>query len=127
MAAYGKAQHGKTEIAQGAGVDRAWPTAASSCIQSSQASASHLMAGVLRGLQTRRPAVFNIYTPCPVEHGLADDWATSTRPGWRWRAGRSPSSPTIPTRATSWADCLSLDGNPSPEDAWPTYTTGVPG
>ena len=32
-------------------------------------------AACCKGLHKRRPAVFNIYTPCPVEHGLADDWS----------------------------------------------------
>ncbi|HEU0077339.1 MAG TPA: hypothetical protein VFQ76_06795, partial [Longimicrobiaceae bacterium] len=74
MAWYGKAVHGKTEVRK----ELALIALAHRGVyvhQSSQASASHLLAGVLKGLQKRRPALFNIYTPCPVEHGLPDDWA----------------------------------------------------
>ncbi len=64
MSAYGAAQHGKTEMRK----ELALIAIAHRGVfvhQSSQASASHLIAGVLRGLQKRRPVVFNIYTPCP--------------------------------------------------------------
>jgi pyruvate-ferredoxin/flavodoxin oxidoreductase len=89
--------------------------------QSSQASPSHLMAGVLRGLNTRRPALFSVYTPCPVEHGLPDDWSQrSARLALESRA--FPYLTYDPDAGRAWADCLSLDGNPSVEDAWPTYT-----
>ena len=97
MAAYGKAQHGKTEMRK----ELALLAIAHRGVyvhQSSQASASHLIAGVLKGLHKRRPAVFNIYTPCPVEHGLADDWSQHAARS-RSRAAPSRSSPTIPTPA----------------------------
>ena len=120
MAWYGKEIHGKTEVRK----ELALIALAHRGVyvhQSSQASASHLMAGVLRGLQKRRPAIFNIYTPCPVEHGLADDVAQHAAR----LALESRSFPYItfdPDAGTAWADCLSLDGNPAVEDDWPTYT-----
>ncbi|HEX7941215.1 MAG TPA: ferredoxin, partial [Gemmatimonadaceae bacterium] len=84
-------------------------------------SASHLMAGVLKGLQKRRPALFNIYTPCPVEHGLADDVAQhAARLALESRA--FPYVTFAPDAGRTWAECLSLDGNPSLDDDWPTYT-----
>jgi pyruvate-ferredoxin/flavodoxin oxidoreductase len=69
MAWYGKDAHGKTEVRKELSL-LALAHRGVYVHQSSQASASHLMAGVLRGLQVRRPALFNIYTPCPVEHGV---------------------------------------------------------
>ena len=33
---------------------------------------AHLIGGVLRGLNSRHPAIFNIYSPCQAEHGLPD-------------------------------------------------------
>ncbi len=74
MSAFGTAQHGKTEVRKELGL-LAIAHRGVFVHQSSQASAAHLMGGVLKGLQKRRPALFNIYTPCPVEHGLADDGA----------------------------------------------------
>jgi len=89
--------------------------------QSSQASPAHLMAGVLKGLKQRRPALFNIYTPCPKEHGLADHGATrAARLALESRA--FPFLTYDPERGPSFADCLSLTGNPSPATDWPAYT-----
>jgi len=120
MATYGRAVHGKAEVRK----ELALIAMAHRGVfvhQSSQASASHLMQGVLRGLQQRRPAVFNIYTPCPVEHGLPDDLAQhAARLALESRA--FPFLTFDPEAGDSWASCLSLDGNPSVEDAWPTYT-----
>jgi pyruvate-ferredoxin/flavodoxin oxidoreductase len=120
MTAYGKAQHGKTETRK----ELAFLAIAhrgAYVHQSSQASASHLVAGVLKGLHKRRPAVFNIYTPCPVEHGLADDWSQqAARLALESRA--FPFLTYDPDAGASFSDCLSLEGNPSPETAWPTYT-----
>ena len=120
MAWYGKALHGKTEVRK----ELALIAIAHRGVyvhQSSQASPSHLMAGVLKGLQKRRPALFNIYTPCPVEHGLRDDFAQ--------HAGRlaleSRAFPFLtydPDAGSSWSECLNLDGNPAVDDDWPTYT-----
>jgi pyruvate-ferredoxin/flavodoxin oxidoreductase len=120
MAWYGKEIHGKTEVRKELALI-ALAHRGAYVHQSSQASASHLMAGVLRGLNKRRPALFNIYTPCPVEHGLADDWAQhAARLALESRA--FPYLTFDPDAGTAWADCLTLDGNPSVEDDWPTYT-----
>lgn len=120
MSAYGKAQHGKTEMRKELGL-LAIAHRGAYVHQSSQASASHLVAGVLKGLHKRRPAVFNIYTPCPVEHGLADDWSQrAARLALESRA--FPFLTYDPDAGSSFADCLSLEGNPSPESAWPSYT-----
>jgi len=119
MSAWGKAQHGKSEVRK----ELAFIAMAHRGVfvhQSSQASASHLIEGVIKGLNTRRPAVFNIYTPCPVEHGLADDWApTAARLALESRA--FPFLTYDPDAGQDLADCLSLDGNPSTDQVWPTY------
>ena len=120
MAWYGNSQHGKTEVRK----ELALIAIAHRGVyvhQSSQASPSHLMAGVLKGLQKRRPAIFNIYTPCPVEHGLRDDFAQhAARLALESRA--FPFLTYDPDAGASWAECLQLDGNPALDDDWPTYT-----
>ncbi len=119
MSAWGKAQHGKSEVRK----ELAFIAMAHRGVfvhQSSQASASHLIQGVIKGLNTRRPSVFNIYTPCPVEHGLADDWApTAARLALESRA--FPFLTYDPDGGNDLADCLSLDGNPALDQVWPTY------
>jgi pyruvate-ferredoxin/flavodoxin oxidoreductase len=120
MAAYGAAQRGKEETRK----ELALVAMAHRDVyihQSSQASASHLLEGVLKGLQVRRPAVFNIYTPCPVEHGTPDDGSMkAARLALESRA--FPFLTYDPDAGEALADRLSLEGNPSPEDPWPTYT-----
>jgi len=119
MSAYGKSQHGKTEVRK----ELALIAIAHRGVyvhQTSQAAASHLIAGVLKGLHKRRPVLINVYTPCPVEHGLADDWSQhAARLALESRA--FPFLTYDPDGGPSFADCLSLEGNPSPNDAWPSY------
>jgi pyruvate-ferredoxin/flavodoxin oxidoreductase len=120
MSAWGKAQHGKSEVRK----ELAFIAMAHRGVfvhQSSQASASHLIQGVIKGLNARRPSLFIVYTPCPVEHGLADDWA----PKAAKLALESRAFPFLtydPEAGRDIADCLSLDGNPAVDDVWPTYT-----
>jgi pyruvate-ferredoxin/flavodoxin oxidoreductase len=119
MSAYGKAQHGKTETRKELALI-ALAHRGAFVHQSSQANASHLIAGVIKGLNSRRPAVFNIYTPCPVEHGLPDEWA----PHGAKLALESRAFPFLtydPDGGASIAECLSLDGNPAMDEPWPVY------
>ena len=119
MATYGAVNHGKTEVRKELALV-AMAHRGAYVHQSSQASASHLVAGVLRGLQKRRPAVFNIYTPCPVEHGLADDWSSrAARLALESRA--FPFLTFDPDAGPLFADALTLDGNPSLDQRWPEY------
>jgi pyruvate-ferredoxin/flavodoxin oxidoreductase len=119
MAAWGKAQHGKTEVRKELGLI-AMAHRGAYVHQSSQASASHLIAGVLKGLHKRRPVVINVYTPCPVEHGLPDDWSQhSSRLALESRA--FPYLTYDPDAGESFADRLSLEGNPSLDTTWPSY------
>jgi pyruvate-ferredoxin/flavodoxin oxidoreductase len=120
MSAYGKSQHGKTEVRKELALI-AIAHRGAYVHQTSQAAASHLLAGVLKGLHKRRPVLINVYTPCPVEHGLADDWSQhAARLALESRA--FPFLTYDPDAGSSFADCLSLEGNPSPTDPWPMYT-----
>ncbi|MDT8368545.1 MAG: 2-oxoacid:acceptor oxidoreductase family protein [Longimicrobiales bacterium] len=120
MSAWGSAQHGKEEVRK----ELSWIAMAHRGVfvhQSSQALASHLMQGVVKGLNSRRPAIFNIYTPCPVEHGLPDEWAPeAARLALESRA--FPFLTWDPDGGRDVADCLTLDGNPAIEETWPVYT-----
>ncbi len=119
MSAWGKAQHGKEEMRKELGLI-ALAHRGVFVHQSSQASASHLIGGVIKGLNSHRPAVFNIYTPCPVEHGLPDEWAPhSSRLALESRA--FPFLTYDPDGGDTIADCLSLEGNPGLDELWPSY------
>jgi pyruvate-ferredoxin/flavodoxin oxidoreductase len=120
MSAWGAAQHGKVEVRKELALI-AIAHRGTYVHQTSQASASHLIGGLLRGLQKRRPVLINVYTPCPVEHGLADDWSQhAARLALESRA--FPFLTYDPDAGATPSDCLTLDGNPAIEDSWPTYS-----
>jgi len=89
-------------------------------LQTSQASQAHMIGGLIKGLHYKGPAVFNLYTPCPVEHGLADELSPhAARLALESRA--FPFMIYDPTAGDSWAECVDLNGNPEIEEDWPTY------
>ncbi len=119
MAAFGTSQHGKRETRKELALI-AMAHRGVFVLQSSQATPSHLMAGVLKGLQARRPAVFILHCPCPPEHGIGD--AAAAHAAKYSLEGRAfPSLVYDPDAGSALPDCLNLDGNPSPEDDWPEY------
>jgi pyruvate-ferredoxin/flavodoxin oxidoreductase len=119
MAAYGKAHHGKEETRKEIAL-LAIAHRGAFVLQTSQALPSHLLGGVLQALQSRRPAVINIYTPCPVEHGLADDWAVHAAK-FALESRAFPFLVYDPDAGPSFSDCLNLEGNPSADETWPSY------
>ena len=89
-------------------------------LQSSQAASAHLLSGVLRGLHSRHPAIFALNCPCPPEHGLGDDAATNAA-RLALEARAYPLLVYDPAAGDALADRMSLDGNPMPDETWPTY------
>ncbi|NJL29608.1 MAG: 4Fe-4S binding protein, partial [Thermoanaerobaculia bacterium] len=119
MAAYGAARHGKEENRKEMALI-AMAHRGTYVLQSSQAFPAHLIGGVLRGLNSRRPAIFNIYSPCQAEHGLPDSGsATAAKLALESRA--FPYMVYDPDRGTTTAERLDLDGNPELESIWPSY------
>ncbi len=119
MSYYGKAAHGKTEARKELSlISVAHRT--SYVLQSSQANPSHLMAGILRGLASRRPAIFNIYAPCQTEHGIPDD-ASLRNARLALESRAVPYMVYDPDAGSSLSEKLDLDGNPELDQDWPTY------
>ncbi|HEX9730721.1 MAG TPA: 2-oxoacid:acceptor oxidoreductase family protein [Thermoanaerobaculia bacterium] len=119
MAAYGAARHGKEENRKEMALI-AMAHRGAYVLQSSQALPSHLIGGVLRGLSSRRPAIFNLYSPCQAEHGLPDSGsARAAKLAVESRA--FPYMVYDPDRGATFAERLDLDGNPNVEDTWPAY------
>lgn len=119
MAAYGPDQHGKEESRKELAM-LAIAHRGAFVLQSSQAVPTHLLANVLKGLCTRRPSIFILNTPCPVEWGIGDDAA----PDAARLALESRAVPHLvydPDGGRDLADCLDLEGNPALDDDWPTY------
>ncbi len=89
-------------------------------LQSSFSHPSHLLEGYIEGLNSSRPAIFNIYAVCPPEHGIADDSADRQSK----LAVESRAYPLFkfdPDKGTTFEECIELDGNPSMVQDWPRY------
>ncbi len=120
MAPYGKAMHGKTEIRKEMSVI-AMAHRTSFVLQSTIAHVNHLLEGYIDGLNSRRPALFNIYAVCPPEHGVGDDKSIDQSK----LAVESRAYPLFrfdPDAAVTFSSAISLEGNPAMESDWPVYS-----
>ncbi len=119
MSPYGKAWKGKTEIRKEmAIIGMAHRT--SYVLQSSQANVTHMIEGYIDGLNSRRPAMFNIYTTCPPEHGVADD-AADYQSKIALESRAYPMFSYDPDRGTTFKECCELEGNPAIDADWMDY------
>jgi pyruvate-ferredoxin/flavodoxin oxidoreductase len=81
-------------------------------IQGTISHSSHLLESYIDGLNSRRPALFNIYAVCPPEHGVPDDKLRGPEP----LAVESRAYPLFrfdPDAGTTFEECVSLEGNPN--------------
>jgi pyruvate-ferredoxin/flavodoxin oxidoreductase len=120
MAQYGKAMQGKEEVRKEiALIGMAHRTAY--VMQGSISNPTHLIEGFIDGLNARVPALFNIYSACMPEHGIADDLAEHQSK----LAVESRAYPLIrynPEKGILPEECFDLDGNPSLDTDWPSYS-----
>jgi pyruvate-ferredoxin/flavodoxin oxidoreductase len=120
MAQFGKAIQGKQEPRKEIGlIGMAHRT--TYVVQSTIAHPSHMIEGFIHGLKARRPALFNLYSSCQPEHGIADDMSAQQAK----LAAESRAYPLFrydPDAGTTPAECFDLEGNPAPDRDWPSYT-----
>jgi pyruvate-ferredoxin/flavodoxin oxidoreductase len=117
MAQFGKAIKGKEEIRKEIGLV-AMAHRTTYYLQSTQAYSNHMIEGFVQGLMSRRPALFNLYTPCQPEHGIGDDMSNHQAK----LAVESRTYPLFrydPDLGTTAAECFDLDGNPAIDRDWP--------
>ena len=120
MAQFGKAMHGKEEIRKEIALV-AMAHRTTYVMQGSISNTTHLIEGFIDGLNTRRPALFNVYSPCMPEHGIADDLAEHQSK----LAVESRAYPLIrynPDKGVLPEECFDLEGNPAMDQDWPAYT-----
>ncbi|MGH0037914.1 MAG: 2-oxoacid:acceptor oxidoreductase family protein [Myxococcota bacterium] len=119
MAQFGKAIQGKQEPRKEIGlIGMAHRT--TYVMQSTIAHASHMIEGFIKGLKTRRPALFNIYSSCQPEHGIGDDRSAAQAK----LAVESRAYPLFrydPDGGDTPEECFDLAGNPSLAQDWPSY------
>ena len=90
-------------------------------MQSTIAHPNHMIEGFIRGLNARRPALFNIYASCQPEHGIGDDMGHHQAQ----LASESRAYPLFrydPDAGATPQECFDLEGNPAVKEPWPTYT-----
>jgi pyruvate-ferredoxin/flavodoxin oxidoreductase len=119
MAQYGKVMQGKQEIRKEIALV-AMAHRTTYVLQGSISNPTHLIEGFIDGLNTRRPALFNVYSPCMPEHGIADDLAEHQSK----MAVESRAYPLIrynPDKGVLPEECFDLEGNPAIDQDWPTY------
>jgi len=120
MAQHGKVQKGKEEIRKEIGlIGMAHRT--TYVLQGTMANTSHLIEGMIRGIIAKRPALFNLYSPCMPEHGIGDDLGKhQSKLALESRA--YPVFTYDPDKGNLPEECFNLEGNPALEDDWPSYT-----
>lgn len=119
MAQYGKVSQGKQEVRKEIGLI-AMAHRTTYVLQGAISNPNHMIEGFTQGLMSRRPALFNLYSPCQPEHGIGDDMAAHQAK----LAVESRAYPLYrydPDRGKTPAECLDLDGNPAIDDQWPAY------
>jgi len=124
MSAFGKAQHGRPERRK----ELARILMAHGEVyvaQTTPAHLNHFYRAVMEANEYPGPAVLVVYTPCMPEHGIADDAATRQAK----LAVDSRAFPLFtydPRRGASFAERLSLQGNPALKDDWAKAPDGTP-
>ena len=120
MAPWGREHHGKEENRKEMSlIGSAHRTAY--VLQGAISNITHLIEGYIEGLNSRRPAVFNIYSVCQTEHGVGDDTAElQSKLAVESRA--YPLYRYDPDQGATFAECASLAGNPALDEDWPAYT-----
>lgn len=119
MAQYGKVWKGKPEPRKEIGLI-AMAHRNTYVMQGTLANTSHMIEGFIDGLMTKRPALFNLYTTCQPEHGVADDLGSHQAK----LAVESRAYPIFrynPDLSVKIQEALDLSGNPAMDKDWPTY------
>ncbi len=119
MSPFGKAMKGKEEIRKEISlIGLAHRT--SFVLQGAINNVTHLLEGFIDGLNSRRPALFNIYAVCQPEHGVADD-ASARQSKMAVESRAYPLMRFDPDAGETIEECLELEGNPSLDQDWPEY------
>ncbi len=119
MAPYGKTWKGKSEIRKEISLIGAAHRTAF-ILQANLANYTHMIEGFIDGLNTRRPALFNVYAVCQPEHGVSDD-ATMIRSKMALESRAYPILRFDPDAGGTWEECIDLEGNPDIDSDWPGY------
>jgi pyruvate/2-oxoacid:ferredoxin oxidoreductase beta subunit/Pyruvate/2-oxoacid:ferredoxin oxidoreductase delta subunit len=123
LAAYGKAQHGKSERRKELG--RIMMAHGETYVaQVSASNINHFYRAILDANSYPGPAVVIAYAPCMPEHGIADD-AANRQAKLAIESRAFPLFTYDPRRGESMAQRLSLQGNPAVKEDWSKNPDGT--
>ncbi|MDD3516931.1 MAG: 2-oxoacid:acceptor oxidoreductase family protein [Chromatiales bacterium] len=120
MAPYGKAWKGKEEIRKEMSLI-AMAHRTTYVMQGAISNVTHLLESYIEGLNSRRPALFNVYAVCQPEHGVGDD-ASFDQSKLAVESRAYPLFRYNPDLGETFRECCDIEGNPSIDADWPTYT-----
>jgi pyruvate/2-oxoacid:ferredoxin oxidoreductase beta subunit/Fe-S-cluster-containing hydrogenase component 2 len=124
LSAFGQAMHGRPEARKELG--RILMAHGNAYVaQTTPAHLNHFYRAVMEANASPGPAVVIAYTACMPEHGIADD-AASHQAKLAVDSRAFPLFTYDPRRGASFAERLSLQGNPALRDDWSTLPTGEP-
>ena len=91
-------------------------------VQASTALQGHFISNLIEYLNYQdSPALFDVYTPCMGEHGIADD-ASTHHSRLAVESRMNPVFVHDPRKGETLEQRFSLEGNPSPEQDWAMQT-----
>ena len=91
-------------------------------VQASTALQGHFIANLIEYLNYQEsPALFDVYTPCMGEHGIADD-ASTYHSRLAVESRMNPVFVHDPRKGETLAERFSLEGNPDIQQDWATQT-----
>ncbi len=120
MAPYGKIQKGKEEIRKEISLIGLAHRSAY-VMQGAISNVTHLLESFIEGLNSRRPALFNVYAVCQPEHGVGDD-ASYMQSKLAVESRAYPLFRFNPDKGITLEECSELEGNPAIDSDWPRYT-----
>ncbi len=119
MAPFGPAWKGKREMRKEMGLV-GMAHRGTFVLQGTIAHVTHLLEGYIDGLNSRHPALFNVYAVCQPEHGVGDD-ASEQQSRLAVESRAYPLFRYDPEAGADVRQAISLDGNPARAQDWPTY------
>ncbi|MFO1426548.1 MAG: 2-oxoacid:acceptor oxidoreductase family protein [Steroidobacteraceae bacterium] len=121
LSRFGQAHIGKQEARKEMGLIAAFHPKVL-VVQTTAALQAHFMRNLMEFLTYHRsPALFDVYTPCMSEHGIADD-ASNRHARLAVESRMSPVFVHDPRRGETLAERFSLEGNPDIGKDWTTTT-----
>ncbi len=119
LSRFGAAYSGKHEARKELGLIASFHSNVFVCSTSTSLQ-NHFLKNAMEFLTyTDSPAVFDVYTPCQGEHGIADD-ISARQSRLAVESRMNPVFVHDPRRGKNLHDWFSLEGNPDPENVWTT-------